>query len=70
MVRVTVGPKSVGGWEVTGEGRDFATQADAVAAARRRLKGSGGGELVIKNRQGRIREQSTIGRADPGRSEG
>lgn len=70
MPRVTVGPKAGGGWEVTGEGRGFTTQADAVAAARRQLEGAGGGELVIKNKQGRIREQATVGRSDPRRSKG
>jgi Uncharacterized protein conserved in bacteria (DUF2188) len=70
MANVTVGPKAGGGWQVSGESRDFKTQAEAVQAGRRRLQGSGGGELVVKGRDGRIRAQSTIGRADPRRSTG
>lgn len=70
MPRTTVGPRPGGGWEVTGDGRAFATQRDAVAAARRQLEDAGGGELAIKNRQGRIREQNTVGRSDPRRSKG
>jgi hypothetical protein len=49
MARVTVGPKSGGGWQVTGDNSAFKTQRDAVGAARRQLQGSGGGELVTKN---------------------
>jgi hypothetical protein len=70
MANVTVGPKAGGGWQVTGESRDFKTQAEAVQAGRRQLQGSGGGELVVKSRDGRIRLQSTIGRPDPSRSKG
>jgi uncharacterized protein DUF2188 len=70
MASVTVWPKTGGGWQVTGESRDFSTQRDAVAAARRQLEGSGGEELVIKGPDGRIREQNTVGGADPRRSKG
>ena len=70
MANVTVGPKAGGGWQVTGESRDFKTQAEAVQAGRRQLQGSGGGELVVKGRDGRIRLQNTIGRPDPRRSTG
>ena len=70
MANVTVGPKAGGGWQVTGEGRDFRTQAEAVQAGRRQLQGSAGGELVVKGRDGKIRVQSTIGRPDPRRSTG
>lgn len=70
MANVTVGPKTGGGWQVTGESRDFKTQAEAVKAARRQLEGSGGGELVVKGRDGRIRMQNTIGRKDSRTSKG
>jgi hypothetical protein len=70
MARVTVGPKSGGGWQVTGEDQTFRTQAEAEQAARRRLNMSGGGELIVKGRDGRVRLQNTLGRADPRRSKG
>jgi Uncharacterized protein conserved in bacteria (DUF2188) len=70
MPRVTIGPKAGGGWNVTGETRDFETQHEAEQAARRQLATSGGGELVVKGRDGRVRFQNTIGRRDPRRSKG
>ena len=70
MPRVTVGPKAGGGWRVTGEAGAYRTQAEAVSAARRQLIGTGGGELTIKGRDGRVREQNTIGRPDPRRTKG
>ena len=70
MPRVTVGPKTGGGWQVTGEQQQFRTQAEAEAAARRVLQQSGGGELVVKGRDGAVRLQNTIGRPDPRRSIG
>jgi hypothetical protein len=70
MANATVGPRSGGGWQVSGEGGSFKTQAEAIAAARRRLLGSGGGELVVKGRDGRVRMQNTIGRRDPRGSKG
>lgn len=70
MANVTIGPTTGGRWQVTGEGSDFKTQAEAVQAGRRQLQRSGGGELVVKGRDGRIRVQSTIGRPDPARSTG
>jgi hypothetical protein len=70
MPRSTVGPKSGGGWEVTGEDQAFRTQAEAERAARRQLTTSSGGELVVKGRDGRVRMQNTIGRPDPRRSKG
>jgi Uncharacterized protein conserved in bacteria (DUF2188) len=70
MPRVTVGPKTGGGWQVTGEQQQFRTQAEAEAAARRVLQQSGGGELVVKGRDGVVRLQNTIGRPDPRRSIG
>jgi len=68
MANVTVGPKS--GGQVTGEQQTFKTQRDAEQAARRQLASSGGGELVVKGRDGRVRRQNTIGRPDPRRSKG
>jgi hypothetical protein len=70
MANVTVGPKTGGGWQVTGESRDFKTQAEAVKAGRRQIQGSGGGELIVKGRDGMIRSQNTIGRPDPRGSKG
>jgi hypothetical protein len=67
---VTVGPKSGGGWQVTGRPDTFKTQTDAIRAARTELTRAGGGELVIKGRDGRVREQNTIGRSDPRSSKG
>jgi hypothetical protein len=66
----TVGPKSGGGWLVAGRSDTFKTQTDAIRAARAELTRSGGGELVIKGRNGKVREQSTIGRSDPRSSNG
>jgi len=70
MARVTVGPKSDGGWQVTGDNQTFRTQADAEQAARRQLRTSGGGELLVKGRDGKIRLQNTIRRTDPRRTKG
>jgi hypothetical protein len=70
MPRVTVGPKTGGGWQVTGEDQTFQTQAEAEQAARRQLTSTDGGELVVKGRDGRVRMQNTIGRPDPRRSRG
>jgi hypothetical protein len=41
-------------------GRLHSTQRDAEAAARATLAGSGGGELITKGRDGRIRSKDTI----------
>ncbi len=65
MPRVTVGPISSGGWQVTGEPGSYGTQSEALAVARRQLVGTGGGELVVKGRDGKVRDQRTIGRRDP-----
>ncbi|MFL5768549.1 MAG: DUF2188 domain-containing protein [Chloroflexota bacterium] len=70
MPRVTVGPKTDGGWQVSGENQTYKTQAEAQQAARRQLANTGGGELVVKGRDGRVRIQNTIGRPDPRRSKG
>ena len=52
MPRVTVGPKTGGGWQVTGEQQQFRTQAEAEAAARRVLQQSGGGARRQGTRRG------------------
>jgi hypothetical protein len=70
MPRVTVGPKADGGWQVSGDSQSYETQAVAEQAARRQLESSGGGELVVKGRDGRVRMQNTIGRPDPRRTKG
>lgn len=70
MPRVTVGPKTGGGWQVTGEDQAYKTQAEAEQSARRQLASTGSGELVVKGRDGRVRMQNTIGRPDPRRSKG
>jgi hypothetical protein len=68
--RVTVGPKAGGVWQVSGQSHAYRTQAEAVKAARAELTGSGGGELVIQGRDGKVREQNTVGRTDPRISKG
>jgi hypothetical protein len=51
-------------------GQTHRTQAAAEKAARADLRRSGGGELLIKGRGGKVRDQSTIGRKDPRKSKG
>jgi hypothetical protein len=63
-------PRAGGGWQITGgatggAGGAFRTQAEAERAARQELLTSGGGELVVKGRDGKVRSQNTIGRSDP-----
>jgi hypothetical protein len=70
MARVTVGPKTGGGWQATGDDQTYKTQREGEQAARKQLATSGGGELNVKGRDGRIRMQNTIGRPDPRRSRG
>lgn len=69
MPRVTVGPKTGGRWQVSGDSETYKTQREGELAARKQLA-NGGGELVVKGRDGRIRMQNTIGRPDPRRSKG
>ena len=69
MAQVTVGPKASGGWQVSGDDQTYRTQREAERSARRQLA-NGAGELVVTRRDGRIRLQNTIGRADPRRSRG
>ena len=54
-----------GGWDVVKPGSSRAsshqdTQADAIDRARDIVRKSGGGEVVIHNRQGQIRDSDTI----------
>ena len=60
-----VGPNPSGGWEVVLPGASrtsavFKKQSDAITRACEILKGSGGGELVVHDREGRIREKDTV----------
>lgn len=61
MPRVTVA-RIAGGWQVTNEDRRFGTAAEAEIAARRQLEESGGGELVVKGRGGKVLMQDKISR--------
>ena len=58
-------PNPSGGWDVKKPGAPRAsshhnTQAEAEARAKEILRNAGGGEVVIHNRQGRIRDSDTI----------
>ena len=68
----TVGPATGGGWQVTGGAKDTRTrtQQEGIVEARRELTQTGGGELLIKGRDGRVRDQNTIGRRDPKKTKG
>ncbi len=68
----TVQPKSGGGWQVTGgdAAYDVQSQEQGVERATQDLLRSGGGELLIKGRDGEVREQNTIGRRGPRKSRG
>ena len=69
----TVGPKKGGGWEVSGTAvKPVAakTQTAGVAEARRQLAKTGGGELKVKGRDGKIRDTTTIARTDPRKTKG
>jgi hypothetical protein len=71
----TVTPRS-DGWSVEKPGASRAssvhpTQQQAIDAARRTLSNSGGGELAIKGRDGKVRAQDTVAPGnDPRRSRG
>jgi len=65
MPRVTVGPR-----QVSGDAQTYKAQRETEQAARRQLADTGGGELVVKGRDGRIRVQNTTERPDPRRSKG
>jgi len=58
-------PDPDGGWEVVAPGSSQASarydrQREAIDRAREILRGSGGGELVVHDREGRIREKDTV----------
>lgn len=60
-----VTPDPEGGWNVDKPGASRAsshhgTQQEAIDRARTILENSGGGELIIHNRQGEIRDSDTI----------
>jgi uncharacterized protein YegP (UPF0339 family) len=64
-VRRTVRQGSDGGWAVVEPGSTpstvaAATQAEAVEMAREIIRDAGGGELTIRGRDGRIRDQNTV----------
>lgn len=67
----TVSQRPDGTWANKKDGAERAssvhdTQAQAAKAAREQLKASGGGELKIKNEEGKIRAKDTIAPAkDP-----
>jgi hypothetical protein len=69
----TVGPKKGGGWEVSGTAVKpvaVKTQTAGVAEARRQLARTGGGELRLKGRDGKVRDSTTVARPDPRKSKG
>lgn len=43
-----------------GAGRRYGSQRDAVTAARDTLRNTGGGEIIIHGRDGRIRDRDTV----------
>lgn len=60
-----VSPNRDGGWDVNKPGADrssghFDTQGEAIQRARQILERSGGGELTIHGRDGRIRDSDTV----------
>jgi hypothetical protein len=60
-----VQPRPDGRWEVTRPGSDRAsrvtdTQREAIDAGRPMVANSGGGELQIRGRDGRIRDSDTV----------
>ena len=57
------------GWTVDGQG-NYRTHEEATSVARAQLLASGGGELLIKGEDGRVRQQDTIGQPDPRDSKG
>ena len=68
----TVQPKSGGGWQVTGgdAAYDVPNQEQGMERAKQDLLRSGGGELLIKGLDGKVRYKTTIGRPDPRKSRG
>ena len=68
----TIQPKSGGGWQVVGGDAafDVPNQDQGVERAKQDLLRSGGGELLIKGLDGKVREKNTIRRPDPRKSRG
>lgn len=69
-----VQPRPEGGWEVVKEGHERAssvtrTKQEAVDRGRQIVQAQGGGELRIKNREGKLIDSDTIkpGRESPKR---
>jgi len=74
MVRVAISgndndrhvvPNDDGGWDVVKEDHKhssghFDTQAEAISRAREIVRNAGGGELVVHDQQGKIREEDTV----------
>jgi hypothetical protein len=63
-------PDGEGGWNVVAPGADRASanlpkQSDAYDRAREIVQNLGGGEVVIHDSHGRIRNSNTIDRPDP-----
>jgi hypothetical protein len=71
VVRRHVVPNPSGGWDIVkghAERRSahVSTQSEAIDRARRIVTNSGGGEVVIHGKDGRIRDSDTISpRRDP-----
>ena len=64
-----VQPRSEGGWEVVKEDHERAsavtdTKAQAVGRAREIVRNLGGGEVRIKNRDGKFSDSDTQGRGN------
>lgn len=64
-----VQPRPEGGWEVVGERHERAsavtrTKAEAIERAREIVNNLGGGEVRIKNRDGRFADSDTQGRGN------
>jgi hypothetical protein len=58
-------PSEEGGWDVEAPGASrasahFDQQGPAISKAREILRNEGGGELVVHDREGRIREKDTV----------
>jgi hypothetical protein len=60
-----VTPNRAGGWDVQKPGSERAsshrdTQAQAIGRVREIVRNSGGGEVVIHGRDGRVRDSDTV----------
>jgi len=62
--------KTGGGWTVGGGrgSREYRTKAEAEQAARSELVASGGGELIVKGKDGKVRDKTMVGPADAPKS--